>query len=109
MVDRTNENAKNERTYATQMWSRFSRQTITLPSSQITSIGQRLLPHCTLSPATVAGARNSIALTPRFDGFQRCRPRQRIAYFDAIEIKLHSAYGQNAGERIRIPTLIPVM
>ncbi len=32
-----------------------------------------------------------MALTPRFDGFQRCRPRQRIAYFDVIEIRLHIA------------------
>ncbi len=64
---------------------------ISEPSVQITSIGQSELPHWMLRLATVAGARKSIALTPRFDGFQRCRPCQRIAYFDVIEIRLHSA------------------
>ena len=80
---------------------------ITVPRHQITSIGQRLLPHCTLRLATVAGARKSIAQTPRLEGFHKCLPRSRIAYFDVMEITLHSAYGQNAGERISIPTLIP--
>src|SRR4029450_195880 len=91
------------------MWNRRSRQIIIEPSAQTTSIGQSVLPHWTLSVATVAGARKSMALTPRFDGFQRCRPCQRIAYFEVIEIRLQSMYGQNAGERIRMPMLIPVM
>ena len=38
-----------------------------------------------------------------------CRPLTRSTYFDVIEIMLHSAYGQYAGERIRMPTLMPVM
>src|SRR3954470_20904984 len=91
------------------MWNRRSRRTISEPRVQMTIIGQSELPHWTLSVATVAGARKSIALTPRFDGFQRWRPCQRIAYFDVIEIRLHRAYGQKAGERIRMPTLIPEM
>ena len=91
------------------MWNRRSRQMISEPRSQMTSIGQTALPHWTLRLATEAGARKSMALTPRFDGFQRCRPCQRMAYFDVIEIRLHRIYGQNAGERIRMPTLIPVM
>ena len=46
---------------------------------------------------------------PKFDGFQRCRPLTRSTYFDVIEIAEHSAYGQKAGERTRMPTLMPVM
>src|SRR3954452_9111236 len=91
------------------MWNRRRRQMINEPRHQMTSIGHSALPHCTLRLATVPGARNSRALTPRFEGFQRCRPRQRIAYFDVMEIRLHSAYGQKAGEGIRMPTLTPVM
>src|SRR5262245_17010662 len=100
---------RNERTYVAQMWNRRSRQMMSEPRSQMTSMGQTAFPHCTLRVATDAGARKSIALTPRLDGFQRCRPRQRIAYFDVIEMRLHSTYGQIAGERIKIPMLIPVM
>ena len=44
---------------------------------------------------------------PRFDGFQRCRPSTRITYFDVIEMAEQSAYGQNAGERTSMPTLMP--
>ena len=58
---------------------------------------------------TVSPARNSIAEMPKFDGFQRWRPLTRSTYFDVIEIALHSANGQKAGERIRMPTLMPVM
>src|SRR5215217_8867000 len=79
------------------------------PSIQITSNGHLKLPHCTLRLATVSGARNSNTQIPKFDGFQRCRPFTRSTYFDMIEITLHKAYGQNAGERSRIPTLIPEM
>ena len=75
------------------MCSRPTRQTITVPSTQITTIGQSVLPHWMLSSDTVAGARNSTALTPKFDGFQRCRPLSRSTYFDAIEIKLIRKYG----------------
>ena len=69
------------------------------PSIQITSNGHLKLPHCTLKLATVSGARNSNTQMPKFDGFQRCRPFTRNTYFDMIESTLHSAYGQNAGER----------
>ena len=69
------------------MWNRFSRQMMSDPSTQMTIIGRRALPHWMLRLATVAGARKSITLTPRFEGFQRCRPCQRIAYFDVIEIR----------------------
>ena len=62
-----------------------------------------------LKLATVSGARNSIAEIPKFDGFQMWRPLTRSTYFDMIEIALHKAYGQKAGERTRMPTLMPVM
>ena len=91
------------------MCRRPTRQTITEPSTQMTTIGQRVLPHWMLSSDTVAGARNSTALTPKFDGFQRCRPLYRSTYFDTIEIRLASAYGHRNGERTRMPTLMPVM
>src|SRR5215216_1858364 len=65
------------------------------------------LPHWIVSAATVSGARNNNTHIPKFDGFQRCRPFTRSTYFDMIEITLHKAYGQNAGERSRIPTLMP--
>ena len=45
---------------------------------------------------------------PKFDGFQRCRPFTRSTYFDMTESTLHNANGQNAGERKRIPTLMPL-
>ena len=50
-----------------------------------------------------------MATMPKFDGFQRCRPSTRSTYFEVIEIAAHSAYGQNAGERTRMPTLMPEM
>src|SRR5438270_7390455 len=91
------------------MCSRPTRHTMTDPSVQMTTIGQMLLPHWMLRSVTVAGARNRTALTPRFDGFQRCRPSTLSTYFDVIEIRLASAYGHRNGDRTRIPTLIPVM
>jgi hypothetical protein len=48
-----------------------------------------------------------MATTPKFDGFQMCRPSTRSTYFDVIEIAEHNAYGQNAGERTSMPTLMP--
>ena len=50
-----------------------------------------------------------MAHTPKFDGFQMWRPRARRTYLEAIESRLHATYGQTNGERIRMPTLIPVM
>src|SRR5262245_15824362 len=91
------------------MCSRPTRQTMTEPSVQMPSIGQMLLPHWMLRSETVAGARNSTALTPRFDGFQRCRPFTRSTYLDRIEIRLPNAYGHRNGDRTRMPTLMPVM
>src|SRR4026209_2628974 len=79
------------------------------PSIQITSIGKMKLPHCTLNTATVSGASNSNAQIPKLDGFHKCRSFARSTYFDMIETTLHNAYGQNAGERSRIPTLMPEM
>ena len=46
-----------------------------------------------LKSDTVAGARNNTALTPKFDGFHKCRPLNRSTYLDAIEIR--------AGQHIR--------
>ena len=46
---------------------------------------------------------------PKFEGFHRWRPSRRSTYFDVIEIAEQSAYGQNAGERTSMPTLMPVM
>src|SRR6185295_6445383 len=79
------------------------------PSTQITINGHLKLPHCTLRVATVSGARNNNTQMPKFDGFQRWRPFTRSTYFDMIESTLASAYGQNAGERKRMPTLMPLM
>ena len=44
---------------------------------------------------------------PKLEGFQRWRPLSRSTYFEVIDSILHSAYGQMAGERTKIPTLIP--
>ena len=82
---------------------------MTLPKHQTTTIGSRLLPHWTLRPATVSGASTSIATMPKLDGFQRWRPSTRSTYFEVIEIAEHSAYGQIAGERTSMPTLMPEM
>src|SRR6185295_14516253 len=79
------------------------------PSTQITINGHLKLPHCTLRLATVSGARNSNTQIPKFDGFQRCRPFTRSTYFDMIESTLARAYGQNAGERKSMPTLMPLI
>src|SRR6202044_4019712 len=91
------------------MWNRFSRQIITDPSDQITSIAQRLFPHWILKVVTDSAARNSTTQMPKFDGFQICRFFTRRTYLDVIAIIAHNAYGQNAGERRRIPTLMPVI
>src|SRR6185503_13322303 len=77
------------------------------PRIQMTSKGHLKFPHCTLKAATDSGAKNSNTQIPKFDGFQRCRPFTRKTYFDIIESTLHNAYGQKAGERRRMPTLIP--
>ena len=50
-----------------------------------------------------------MAEIPKFDGFQMWRSWTRSTYFEVIEIKAHKAYGQKAGERTRMPTLIPLM
>ncbi len=44
---------------------------------------------------------------PKLVGFQMCRSPIRRTYFEVIEIAAQRAYGQNAGERTRMPTLIP--
>src|SRR4029453_5897404 len=109
MALRMNDRPIKDRTYVALMCRRPTRQTITAPSSQMTTIGQSVLPHWMLKRETVAGARNNSALTPKFDGFHKCRPLKCHTYLDAIEIKLASTYGQKNGERTRIPTLIPVI
>jgi hypothetical protein len=43
----------------------------------------------------------------KFEGFQRWRPLTCRTYFEVIESVLPSAYGHMAGERTKIPTLIP--
>src|SRR3989337_3079808 len=80
---------------------------ITAPNIHTNTIGSRLLPHCTLRPATVSDASSSIATIPKLVGFQMWRSLTRRTYFEVIEIAAHSAYGQNAGDRTRMPTLIP--
>src|SRR5688572_9113472 len=91
------------------MCARPTRQTMTVPRIQMTAIGATTLPHWTLRTATVAGARNTTALTPKLVGFQRCRPRSRRTYFDVIEMRLVRKYGQKNGERTRMPALMPLM
>ena len=80
---------------------------MTAPNIHTNTIGSRLLPHCTLRPATVSAASSSIATMPKLVGFQMWRPPTRRTYFEVIEIAEQSAYGQNAGERTRMPTLMP--
>ena len=62
-----------------------------------------------LSAATVSGARNTSTEIPKFDGFQMCRPFTRSTYFDMIETTAHTRYGHTAGDRTRMPTLMPLM
>src|ERR1041384_6318317 len=80
---------------------------ITEPRIQMTMSGQRKLPHWIVSAATVSGARNNNTQIPKFEGFQRWRPFTRSTYFDMIDNTLHNANGHNAGERSRMPTLMP--
>ena len=75
----------------------------------MTTIGQSVLPHWMLSSDTVAGARNSTALTPKFDGFQRCRPLSAQHVLRRDRDQAAEEYGQRNGERTRMPTLMPVM
>src|SRR3954469_299904 len=103
MLLRTTDSARKVATYVAEMCRRPTRQTIRNPSSQITAIGATILPHWMLKWDTVSGARNSTALRPKFDGFQRCRSRSRKTYFDVIEIRLHRKYGQKNGDRTRMP------
>src|SRR5690349_8465343 len=62
---RTNENSRNEATYAAEIWARPTRHTMTEPSTQITAIGATTLPHWMLRTVIVAGARKTAALTPK--------------------------------------------
>ena len=64
---------------------------ITDPKAHTTTMGSRLLPHCTDKLATVSAARKSMATIPKFDGFQMWRPSTRSAYFEVMEIRAHSA------------------
>ena len=73
------------------MWKRPSVWMMTAPKTQTTTIGRRLLPHCTLRLATVSEASTSIATMPKLDGFQMWRPSTRRTYFEMIEIAAHSA------------------
>src|SRR5690349_8489209 len=91
MNPRNSAKKANETTYVAVMWNRLTRHVINAPSTQTTSIGQIALPHWTLSVETTSGASSSMTQIDRFDGFHRCRPRQRITYFDVIAIMLHSA------------------
>ena len=70
---------------------------MTAPKHQTTTIGSRLLPHCTHRLATVSEASTSMATMPRFDGFQMCRPSTRSTYFEVIEIAAQSGVGPELG------------
>ena len=72
------------------MWKRPSELMMIAPKVQTTTIGSRLLPHCTLRLATVSEASTNIATMPKLDGFQMCRPSTRMTYFETIEIAAHS-------------------
>jgi hypothetical protein len=50
----------------------------------------------------------STALIPKLDGFHRCPAGVRRTYFDVIDSRLASTYGHTRGDRISMPTLIPV-
>src|SRR3954468_18661667 len=91
------------------MCARPARQTMTAPRTQMTTMGQITLPHWMLRTDALAGARNSSAETPKFDGFHRCRLLIRKTYFVAIDTSAHSTYAHRNGDRTRMPTLIPVM
>jgi hypothetical protein len=91
------------------MCARFACPIAIRPTPQITSIGQRLFPHWTLSGATANGARNRSAQMPKFVGFQMCRPFARRTYFDMTESTAPSAYGQSIGDRTRMEMLMPEM
>src|SRR5580658_9737567 len=107
--ERRNERAIKDTTYVRLMWNRRARHRMTDPSAQMTTSEPKLLPHCMLSEATDWEARKSMAQMPKLEGFQIWRPRKRSAYFEVMERRLQSAKGQKAGERRRIPTLMPVM
>ena len=62
-----------------------------------------------LKAATVSGAKKSKTEMLKFEGFQMWRPFTRRTYFDMMETMAQTAYGQNAGDRTRMPTLIPLM
>src|SRR4029450_2334240 len=109
MTLRMNDRPIKDRTYVALMCRRPTRQTITAPSSQMKTMAPSPFPHWMLKRETAAGPRNISALTPKFDGFHKCRPLNRNTYLDAIEIKLASTYGQKNGERTRIPTLVPAI
>src|SRR3954469_3509545 len=87
----TSDSSRNDATYVALICRRPTRQTMTAPRSQMTAIGQITLPHWMLSTDALAGASSISALTPKFDGFHRCRSLKRKTYFVAIETSAHSA------------------
>src|SRR5438128_11388469 len=93
-----NESRRNDATYIALMCRRPTFQTMAAPRIQMATIGQMTLPHWMLSSDALAGARNRSALTPKFDGFQRCRFLRRRTYFDAIDTSAHSTYVQRNGD-----------
>ncbi len=62
-----------------------------------------------LSEVTDSAARNSTTQMPKFDGFQMCLFLTRMRYFEVMAIAAQRAYGQKAGDRSRMPTLMPLM
>jgi len=91
MALRTSDSSRNDATYVALMCRRPARHTITAPRIQMTAIGQITLPHWMLNTDALAGASSSSALTPKFDGFHRCRSRKRKTYLVAIDTRLVSA------------------
>ena len=59
--------------------------------------------------ATLAGAKNSIIVTPKFVGFHRCREPMRRTYFELMEINPHRINGHSSGDLIKMPVLMPEM
>ena len=91
------------------MLKRRARSIISVPNIQIMIMGGRKFPHWMLRLATVSPAKNKRTEMPKLEGFQMWWSFQRRIYFEVIDIRLQSANGQKAGDRNRMPTLIPVM
>ena len=106
---RTNENSRNDATYVALMCRRPTRQTITEPSTQMTTIGAQVVAPLDAEQRHGRRRQEQHRAHPEVRRVPECRPRTSARTSTRSKSGSASAYGHRNGERTRMPTLMPVM